>query len=107
MAIIPNEITRKFAQDKYLMSTGSDPWQDIKGTYEMLDDAIAGTVMRDNQNSIDISEIKNLTLDIERFRTRILNYNSRDRAEAREKKILQNKIDTGLEMCKIILNTIG
>lgn len=101
---IDNELTKKFFQNKYPMSTGSYNWRDIKGDYELIDDAVAGTVAHEDYNkSLGREKIKELQLELEKFKVRVINYESKDEVENKEKEIIQNKIDAGLEIYKAIL----
>lgn len=106
MDIIPKELTMKYAQGKYPMSTGSDEWQDIKADFEIEDDALAGTSMHADYKSIGFDKINSFKLNLEKFRTRIDDYHTRNELESKEKTILQNKIDIGLEIYKMILKNV-
>ena len=104
MSEIPNELTRKFAQYKYPMSTGSDGWRDIKGDFELEDDALGGALSYIyNNKPLKPDELNSFKIDLEKFKDRVENYSSKDNLEKEEKEILSNKINIGLEIYRILL----
>jgi hypothetical protein len=105
MNIVSNELTKKFIQEKYPMSTGSEEWWDIKTDFELEDDAIMGTVSYEDYNkSLEFDKVNGLKSDLEKFKARIDRYSPKDDLETKEKEILLNKVNIGLEIYKIILD---
>ena len=100
---IPNELTARYLEIKYPMSTGSDEWSDIKIDFEIEDNAIMGTVSKVESGQVDSEGIKQFRDDLEKFKERVQVYKSKDEIESKEKELLENKIRIGLEILKMIL----
>lgn len=107
MNMIPNELTIKYAKNKYPMSTGSEEWKNIKGEYEMIDDAIAGTVAHEDYNkSLGVEKVNEFKSSLEKFKVKVDNYTPKDDVEIKEKEILQNKVNIGLDIYQAVIGSI-
>ncbi len=105
MSIVFNELTQKFMQLKYPMSSGSDEWVDIKTDFELEDDAIMGTVSKvDNSRGLEIDKVSQFKSELEAFQIRVNNYIPKDDLESKEKVILEEKVDSGLQIYSSILD---
>ena len=105
MSNVSNELTKRFTQDKYPMSTGSDEWQDIKGDFEIEGDAVMGTVSKvDGNVQLENDKVVNFKSELEKFKTKLDNYQPKDELEVKEKEILSNKVKIGLEIYNTILS---
>lgn len=103
MKINITDLTKKFSQEKYPISTGSIEWQELKTDYELEDDAVAGTSMYQDYNKIGTEKIKNLKSGLEQFKTRLKMYVPKDELEIKEKETVENKVNIGLRIYEEIL----
>lgn len=93
MNIVFKELTKKFTQEKYPMSSGSDEWQDIKGDFEIEDDALGGAMSYEyNKKSLGQQKLQEFKSELEKFKIRVDNYSSKDDLETKEKEILLGKL---------------
>ncbi|MDO8593270.1 MAG: hypothetical protein Q7R92_05965 [bacterium] len=105
MSKISSDLTKKYFQNKYLMSTGSDEWQDIKADFEVESDAIGGALSReDHNNPLGLDKIAAFKINLEAFKARIDKYIPKNEIESKERRILRNKINIGLEIYKLIID---
>jgi hypothetical protein len=105
MSKVQNELTKKFAQYRYPMSTGSDEWRDIKADFELEDDALGGASSYEyNNKPLGSDKLNGFKTDLEKFKERVTNYQPKDEVEKNEKETLLNKINTGLGIYQIMLS---
>lgn len=82
------------------MSTGSLQWQDLKSDFELIDDAIAGAILtNDQEGGLDIRKYKEALLS---FKERVSNYVPKNESEATEKETLENKIAIGFRILDLL-----
>ncbi len=105
MNIIPQELTKKYLESRYDMGTGSDEWVGIKTDFENESDALGSTISYDNPiDALGLDKLKTFKSELEKFQVRINNYTPKDDLEGKEKVILQNKVDLGLQIYSSILD---
>lgn len=107
MINISKELTKRYLEIKYDMSTGTDEWQDIKTDFEIESDALGGAMSYiDSGKSLGFDKINKFKSELEKFKIRVDNYQPKDDIEIKEKEILQEKINIGLDIYKQIIDSI-
>ena len=90
------------------MSTGSSEWWDIKTEFEVCNDTVAGMIWSlDHNQRMEPTTIHNHKMRLQRLGERIDDYKLKDETEARELGIVQRKVNAGLKIYDIILNSSG
>lgn len=102
-----NENIKKFAEERYPMSTGSEEWWNIKTDFEIIGDKVMGIeASKDFNESIDPDKCNDLKKELQEFKIRVDAYKSQDATETGEKAILQKKIKIALEISSAFLENV-
>lgn len=100
-----NELIRKYHNIRYPIGSDSFEWFDIKSDFEIKDEILVNEVFQKEKGNFDGAKIQESVKNMESYKERIISYKPINSEEEKEKELLIQKVNMGLEIYSLLLTS--